>query len=96
MEEPKEDGSERIDWKWEYKKLDGRIEDVWDELQIVKKSIKSVHMKIARLKQTFLSREEDEEDTEPKEPRRPDIEDMSLEDRAILYSELLDRLETHR
>lgn len=91
MDEQTEEGPERIDWKWEYKKLDGRIEDVWDELQIVKKSIKSVHMKIARLKQTFLSRDEGEEDQEPRE-HRPEIEDMTLEQRALLYSELLDRL----
>ena len=50
----------RIDWEWEYKKLQGRIDDVLDMINDIKAKIRSNSARISRLRQEFKYGEGDE------------------------------------
>ena len=95
MTEPKEEEPTPFDAEWEIRKFGRRLMDIMDIIDELKSKDKSLSARISRLKLAVLEEGEEGESREEREegPRpRLDLEDMSIEQRAILYSELVDRL----
>lgn len=95
MTEPGEPKSAPFDAEWEIQKMRGRFTDILNMIEDLKSKDKSLSARISRLRLASIE-EEGEEVQEPREPMRQDIEDLSLSERALLYSEIMDRLESQR
>lgn len=95
MDEKNQDKTTPFDAEWELRKLSGRIMDIMDIIDELKSKDKSLSARISRLRITQIE-EEGEEEAPERERERPDIEDMTIEQRALLYSELLDRINPQR
>lgn len=83
-----------FDAEWEIKKFGRRLMDILDIIDELKAKDKSLSARISRLKLLVLEEGEvgEREERESPQGARRDIEDMTLEERAILYSELIDKL----
>ena len=93
MTEPKEEELTPFDAEWEIRKFGRRLLDIMDIIDELKAKDKSLSARISRLKLAVLEEEGEEgEIREEREESRPDIENMTIEQRAILYSDLLDKL----
>jgi len=66
--------------------------DIMDIIDDLKAKDKSLSARISRLRLETIEEEGEEEESEGRPPGRLEIEDLTLDQRAILYSELMDRL----
>lgn len=95
MTEENDTKGERIDWEWEYLKLQNRITDCYDEIAGIKQLYKKLNARITRMQ--YTRREEGDEEEEPEEEEKGVLDDdLSIEEKAIRISELLDRVESMR
>lgn len=94
MTEEKEPEIAPFDAEWEIRKFGRRLMDIMDIIDDLKAKDTSLSARISRLKLLVLEEGEVGEREEREEPMsaRRDIEEMSIEERAILYSELIDKL----
>lgn len=95
MTEEKEDKPAPFDAEWEIRKFGRRLMDIMDIIDDLKAKDKSLSARISRLKLLAIEEGEEGESREERE-ETPDImsniEKMTVEQRAVLYSELLDKV----
>ena len=92
MTEQSDEKEKQIDWEWEYLKLQNRIKDCYGEIADLKEQYKKMNARITRMQ--YTSRQEEGEEEEPEEGEREG--ELSLEEKAIKISELLDKVESNR
>jgi len=80
-----------FDAELEIIKLQGRFRWLVTQLVELQQKDRTLSARISRLRLASIE-EEGEEEAPERERERPDVEDMTIEQRALLYSELLDRL----
>lgn len=85
-----------FDAEWEIRKMGSRIMDLMDLIDELRAKDKSLSARISRMKLAFIEEEGEEVPEEREDPRVQALEDMSIEDRAILFAKLMDQTETER
>lgn len=91
MTENKEVKPERIDWEWEYVKLQNRIKDCYEEIANVKQLYKKLNARITRMQYSQREEEGEEEPEEEREEVQRQFDDLPIEEKAILMAKLMDR-----
>jgi len=95
MTEQKEKEPTPFDAEWEIRKFGRRLLDIMDIIDELKAKDKSLSARISRLKLAVLEEGEEGVLREERE-ETPDIvsniENLTVEQRAVLYSELLDKV----
>lgn len=100
MTEEKETKTAPFDAELEIIKLQGRFRWVVSEMTELQQKDRSLSARISRLKLAFREGqpydEEGGEEGAPREEGREALDDLTIEQRALLMSELLDRIEGDR
>lgn len=92
MTEESEPKPTPFDAEWEIRKLSGRIMDIMDIIDDLKSKDKSLSARISRNKLSSIEWSPEDDEGEPEGKKKEiDLESLSLEQRALLLSELMDR-----
>ena len=91
MDEEKEAKPTPFDAEWEIQKMRGRFTDILNMIEDLKAKDKSLSARISRLRLASIEEEdEDPDDVVDKQDVRSQIENLSLDERAILFAKLTD------
>lgn len=91
MTEEEEVKESPFDAEWEIAKMRARFTDILNMIEELKSKDRTLSARISRLRIARIE-EDEEEEGPPGERERPDIDHLSIEDRALLFSKLLDKM----
>ena len=92
MIEESEEETTPFDAEWRFEMLSRRIIDILSLIDELKAKDKSLSARISRMKLAYLEEEEEGEEVSPeREERGTSLENLSIEQRALLVTKLLDK-----
>ena len=92
MSEEAEPKETPFDAEWEIRKFGRRLLDIMDIIDELKAKDKSLSARISRLRLASIEEEDEDQDDREAKPQQPQsIEDLSIEERALLAARLLDQ-----
>jgi len=94
MDDQNEKDLTPFDAEWEIAKMRGSFTDILNMIEELKAKDRVLSSRISRLKIASIEEAEEEPGTPEDEERdtiRREVEDMTLEQRAVLYAKLLDQ-----